>query len=579
MIAHAKSLVVEETPPDHRCRLPDNGWFFDFGKAAFGTVRLRVKASRGTNLTLHLGEKLNPNGRVDRQPPGTVRYRAIPLKIAKGCHVEQIVIPADPRNTGPAAILMPAELFEVLPFRYAEVEPEEGPALLSCELIRLEVSYPFDESASDFRCDDDALNRVWDLCKYSIKATSFCGIYVDGDRERIPYEGDAYINQLCHYGVDAEYEMARRTIEYLIDHPTWPTDWALHFLPMAWADYLYTGRNDLLRHYYEELKTKALFELAREDGIISTETGLVTPELLARLHLVGEPPPLRDLVDWPPGSFADSGIGERDGYDMVPVKSLINAFYLWNLWLLAQVAEMLGLGGEAVEIRERYEQVKIRYQQLFFDSRRGVFLDGEDTDHASLHANMLPAALGLIPPGYEVSVLDFLRSRGMACSVYGAQYLLEACYQLGAADDALDLMTATHDRGWLNMVKSGSTITMEAWDHPYKNNLDWNHAWGAAPANIIPRFLVGARPLQPGFRKALIAPQPGRLRQIRSTVPTIRGPIRIELSASASKDWTLRIDSPVPSQLDLSGLCSHDRSPRDSYLELPAGTKEIKPTC
>ncbi|MGI6302875.1 MAG: hypothetical protein ACOX52_17715 [Verrucomicrobiota bacterium] len=57
--------------------------------------------------------------------------------------------------------------------------------------------------------------------------TSFAGIYIDGDRERIPYEGDAYINQLGHYAVDREYAIARRTIEHFMDHPTWPTEWAV----------------------------------------------------------------------------------------------------------------------------------------------------------------------------------------------------------------------------------------------------------------------------------------------------------------------------------------------------------------
>jgi hypothetical protein len=32
-------------------------------------------------------------------------------------------------------------------------------------------------------------------------------IYVDGDRERIPYEADAYINMLSHYAVDSEYSI------------------------------------------------------------------------------------------------------------------------------------------------------------------------------------------------------------------------------------------------------------------------------------------------------------------------------------------------------------------------------------
>ena len=44
-------------------------------------------------------------------------------------------------------------------------------------------------------------------------------------------------------------------------------------------------------------------------------------------------------------------------------------------------------------------------------------------------------------------------------------------------------------RSWLGMMKQGSTITLEAWNMKDKPNLDWNHAWGAAPANLIPRFL------------------------------------------------------------------------------------------
>jgi len=58
------------------------------------------------------------------------------------------------------------------------------------------------------------------MCKYTMKATSFTGIYIDGDRERIPYEADAYINQLGHYYTDREYSMGRVSSEYFIKHPT-----------------------------------------------------------------------------------------------------------------------------------------------------------------------------------------------------------------------------------------------------------------------------------------------------------------------------------------------------------------------
>ena len=96
-------------------------------------------------------------------------------------------------------------------------------------------------------------------------------------------------------------------------------------------------------------------------------------------------------------------------------------------------------------------------------------------------------------------------------------------------------MTAEGDRGWLHMMRAGSTMTLEAWDIKYKPNLDWNHAWGAAPANILPRYVLGVRPLAAGFGRILIAPQPGGLKFVEGVCPTIRGPVSVKLDAAAKR--------------------------------------------
>ena len=82
-------------------------------------------------------------------------------------------------------------------------------------------------------------------------------------------------------------------------------------------------------------------------------------------------------------------------------------------------------------------------------------------------------------------VVDFVRSRNMSCSVYGSQILLEGLFEHGGSKHANELMASKAERSWYNMIRFGSTITMEAWDKRYKPNLDLNHAWGAAPANIL----------------------------------------------------------------------------------------------
>ena len=83
----------------------------------------------------------------------------------------------------------------------------------------------------------------------------------------------------------------------------------------------------------------------------------------------------------------------------------------------------------------------------------------------------------------------------MACGVYAANYLLEALYNAGEGQYALDLMTSEIDRSWMNMIKTGSTMTTEAWDVKYMPLLmGWSHAWSASPAHIIPRKLMGIEP-------------------------------------------------------------------------------------
>lgn len=90
-------------------------------------------------------------------------------------------------------------------------------------------------------------------------------------------------------------------------------------------------------------------------------------------------------------------------------------------------------------------------------------------------------------------------------------------------------MTSDSLRSWMNMIRKGATMAMEAWDDTFKPNQDWNHPWGAAPANMIPRGLFGIRPLKPGFAEFEFAPQPGGLISASYVYPTLRGAIHAEI--------------------------------------------------
>jgi hypothetical protein len=514
-----KGVVSSLVKPVKVIKLSDGHYLIDFGKDAFGTLSLVSKSSQQDSLTIRLGEKLKADQTIDRKPGGTVQYQKVILQQVYKNKRYVLKLAANKRNTNPPAIALPDSFGVVMPFRYCEIENLKIP--IQDMVIRQKVyNYRFNDKASEFTSSDTILNQIWAMCKQTVKATSFCGLYIDGDRERTPYEADAYINQLSHYAVDNEYSLARNTNAYFIDHPTWPTEWILHTVLLFYNDYMYTGDKEPLVKYYDALKNKTLIQLERADGLISAKTAPQTDQFLNNIGFKNNDVKIRDIVDWP--------AAERDGYEMVNVNTVVNAFHFINLRLMADIAGALGKKDDIAFFSGKAIQVKNAVNQKLFDKNKGVYVDGEGSNHSSLHANMFPLAFGLVPDEHVKTVMALIKSRGMACSVYGAQYLLEALYQQGEAAAGFKLMTATNDRSWWNMIKAGSTMTLEAWDIKYKPNLDWNHAWGTAPANVITRYAWGITPAKPGFAVVDIKPQLEPLTASKIKVPTIRGSINAE---------------------------------------------------
>ena len=316
-------------------------------------------------------------------------------------------------------------------------------------------------------------------------------------------------------------------------NPTWPTEWSMYTVMLAYTDYLYTGDIRPLARFYKDLKSKSLIALERNDGLISTRTGLMTESVLKDIHIQV---PLKDIVDWP--------MDERDGNEMPEVNTVVNAFHYESLRLMEQIARALENKADELFFRQRAEKVLKAINSLLFDVAGRKYLDGEGSAHSSLHASIFPLAFEVVPEVLIPGVAGYIRSRGMACSVYAAQFLLESLYLAGEDKAALDLMCSKEERGWWNMIRAGSTVTIEAWAARFKPNLDWNHAWGAVPANIITRGLWGIVPLSPGFERAQIKPQTGGLTSSKIKVPTIKGSINCEFKTDNTTYFDLQVSIP-----------------------------------
>ncbi len=507
-------------------------WFIDFGRDGFGYATENINGNySGATVSFGLGEAASGYS-VNTSPAATIRYWSGSYSLQNGNFVY-----TNRSTTAVGTISPPSATYGIVsPFRYLQLTGvPAGVTLTSNNVTQWRLETEFDPTAATFNSSSAALNQVWNLCHYSMEALTFDGIYVDGDRERTPYEADTSIHQMSSYGAANEFTLPRCTFEYLTNHLTWPTEWPMHMIFVAWADYQQTGDPYLMTKYYGFLTNKCmLYGNARANGLVWSypETGNTASG---------------DIIDW--YRISGDGVGNVDGYVAEGTNAVINAFYYRCLTIMTNIAQLTGHTADAATFAARAALVYNNYNNVFWNSSSQSYIDGVGTTHSSADANFFPLAFGLVPTNNQAAVINYIHSRiaalgAMPAGVYGAQYLLNGMFQAGDADTALGLLTTNNTRSWMNMINIGSTLTDEAWSTADKSNEDWNHAWGSAPGSLIPRYVLGLCPLAPGCGQILIQPHLGTtLSFVQGTIPTIRGPVSI-LASNVPGQFQLLLNIP-----------------------------------
>ncbi|MBO4633090.1 MAG: hypothetical protein J5858_14320 [Lentisphaeria bacterium] len=488
--------------------------FYDFGRHWFGVLEMEAESGRAQEIVIAVGEAADGN-RINRNPGGSRIYQEQTVSLKPG-HNHIAMKMFHPGFNGGTLPITP----EAVPFRYAEVRGFSG----SVNVFQHAYYYEFDDSASDFVSSSENLNRIWDLCKHTMKATTPFGIFIDGNRERQAYEMDAYINQLSYFVCMSDAEISRKTIDRLFAFPTWPTEYWMAMIPIIHNHALYTGDVENVRRWYEPMKKKILLDGIDANGLFNAVLLPPAEYTCPAFDRADRKVNLHDIVDWP--------AGERDGYEFGTYNLVPNCWQYMALGRAARIASSLGKPEDAAYFAGTAEKLRCAIRGAML--KNGLFTDNPDSAHTALHSCIFPVLWNLADEAEKPAILKHMQPKGMACSVFGAQFLLECCYEHRLADYALELMLSDGIRSWNNMLAKGATITMEAWDDIFKPNQDWNHPWGAAPANIIVRYLAGIRPLEPGFRKFMIDPQPGALASFAVKTPTPHGPVLLEKSTAGS---------------------------------------------
>ncbi|GAB3046509.1 hypothetical protein GCM10027053_00100 [Intrasporangium mesophilum] len=493
--APMSKVTQQEHAPASITDLGGGHYIVDFGRTWLGGVSWDISsATAGQSVQLRFGEVVE-NGSVRYKTRSGATYLDTPTLKDGAQHLDT---------------------WGLRTFRYVEVV--DSPVPLTPQSFRaLALVYPFDPAASQFQASDPSLVQVYDLSKNTIEAVNQ-NFYTDSyERERTNYEADSYLQQMSSLYLMDDLSLGRYSMDYFKTNRTWPTEWPVFVVLAVHDAWRQTGDTQQVAAYYDNLVTK----LPTEKWWNPT-THLVDKTCGADGVNGCKGSTDEDIVDWPQS--------QRDGYVFREHNTVVNAISYRALVDMSQLATAIGRDADAQRWADQAASLRDAINTYLYDPVKGAYDDGADgslqrTGHFAVQASAFALAFGVAQPDQAERAASYVASRGLACSVYCAGFLIKGLYDGGQGQAALDLLTSTGTHSWMHMIALGAGATMEAWDAAEKSNLSYSHPWAASPAFVVPAGLFGIQPDQPGYAAFTIKPQPGSLQWASLRVPTVRGSV------------------------------------------------------
>ena len=537
-------LQVYRVDPVRTVKKGEGHYFYDFGHEITGHTRIRVTGPAGTKLTVRHGEELSE--------PETVRY-----DMRAGCLYEEF-----PVLSGGDDVI---EFYDYKAFRYMEVLGLPGEAEVWVDVRH----HPFDWETTTFRTSDRLLQGIWEICKRGVQMGSQGGYLDCPTREKGQYLGDSVIEARSHLWLTGDLTLTRKCLsDFHQSQRICPgmmavapgsfmqeiAEYSLQYPLLLWEYYQQTGDSTTT----EALLNQALPSIFSYFARYEDESGLLTG--------IDEK---WVLVDWPKNLRGDYDYD----YAETRANTVVNAFYYGAHQAAANLQE--ALGHESTQHRATLARLEEAFATRIADPVTGLYLDAPGSAHSSLHANAIPLRFGLTAGANPEAMVALIGQQRLNCGVYIASYVIEACFENGAAALGYDLLTSHDEHSWAEMLKHGATTCMEAWGPDQKWNTSWCHAWSSSPIYLIAERVLGLSPGAPGWAAINFAPPaiPG-LPAMQFDFPIPAG--RVEVTFTPEGGY--RIDAPegvpvrtqAPEGVNITVEETHDRLGESDRTQLEA---------
>ena len=373
------------------------------------------------------------------------------------------------------------------------------------------------EFSGSFKCDDEYLNRLWEMCLRTLNVTMRDNFMDCPDRERAQWWGDAVneIFQAMYSMAPSAYALFEKGMQTKLGWMGWKNNrWdpaadnvlqtvvpirADYFeLPMQelagvigiWDYYMYTGKADFIKMTYEVCRNYLLLWDIGAGGLIEHREG-----------------------KW--GNWGDWG-------DNVDVPVLENALYYKAMSAVKNMAALLGKDGANGDIslfEQRLEGIKRAFDTFWTPEgyRSGSVPDDR--------ANAMAVLAGLADEAKYPHILSVFKT-SLYASPYMEKYVLDAMCEMGCMREAQARIKQRYEPMMNYKLHEQAYTTL--WEK-FPAAGTKNHAWSGGPMITMSKYMAGIMPLAPGYSLYQIKPCLGCLNMIDAVVHSVKGEIRVRL--------------------------------------------------
>ena len=538
LVNHPKDILVapigppvrkiQEIKPVSVLKTPKGETVIDMGQNMVGWIRLEIKGSEGTVITLHHAEVLDKEGNFYTE---NLRGAKQMVKYTLSGKGQEVYEPN----------------FTFQGFRYVKVD--DFPGEISVENFTGIVIHSDFEITGLFSCSNTLLNQLQHNIQWGQKG-NFLDVPTDCPQrdERLGWTGDAQVfSRAASYNADvaAFYtkwlkdmdadQLDNGSIPWIIPNifgknAVASAGWADAVTIIPWNMYLVYGDQRILEEQYSSMADWVgyMTDIAGEDHLWNTG-----------FH----------FGDWLFYRPQD----DNSGMSAVTDKYLIaQAFYIHSTNILLNAASILGKEEDVKKYTVLLEQIKQAFLNEYV-TPNGRLVSSTQT------AYVLALEFDLLPEGQRKGaanrLVDNIRryNNHITTGFLGTPYLCDVLTKYGYVDVAYELLLQESYPSWLYPVKMGATTIWERWDgikpdssfqNPGMNSFN-HYAYGAI-GDWMYKNIVGIDLAEedPGYKKIILKPTPGgNITSAQGKYESLYGTIK---SAWEIKDGKIRIDISIP---------------------------------